>query len=164
VVGRQLKTPGLALGLGLLSSCVQYQAVEIGALPPAQEVRVHVTDEGALRLARHLGRITDDVTASVAPQNDSIALTVWLGKDYPGTQFENVRETILLPQDEVTSVRVRKLSTWRTAALSIGVLAGALVLADQISQIGDPNRQGDDDNPPPPAGITLLRILFRRFP
>jgi hypothetical protein len=143
------------------SGCVQYTPVELGAVPPAQEVRVRVSEEGALRLARHLGRITDEFTAGVAPhENDSIAVTIWLGRDYAGTEFENVRETIVLPRDEVTSLGLRRLSTWRTAALSAGVLVGAFVLADRIFQIGNPNRRGDNEPPPPPAGAIFLRAPF----
>ncbi len=149
----------------MVGGCVQYTPVELAAVPPTQEVRVSVTNEGALRLARRLGRITDDVTASVAPRsNDSIAVTIWLGKDYPGTQFENVRETIVLPRDEVASLRLRQLSKWRTAALSAAALVGTLVLADQIFQLGDPNRPDDDDIEPPPSLVPIVRIHLGWIP
>lgn len=142
-------------------ACVQYTPVELGAVPPNEEVRVQVTDDGAVRLARHLGRITDDVNASVAPRaGDSISVTIWLGRNYRGTQFENVRETIVLPREEVRALRLRRLSVWRTAALSAAALAGALVMADQIFQIGDPNRPDDDDDGPPPSDVTLFSIRF----
>lgn len=149
-----------------MAGCVQYTPVELGAVPPNEEVRVRVTDEGAIRLARHLGRITEDVTASVAPRpGDSIAVTVWLGRNYPGTQFENVRETVVLPRGEVAALRLRKLSTWRTAALSAGALVATLVLANEIFQIGDPNRPPDDgDDPPPSAVVPLFRIRFGWIP
>jgi len=146
------------------ASCVQYTAIELGSVPAAREVRVHITDDGALRLARHLGRISDDVMASVAPQGgDSIALTVWLGRDYPGTRFEDVRETIVFPRGEVTSFRLRRLSPWRTAALSAAAVAGSLLLADRIFQIGDPNRSDGEPPPPPPSNV-IPRILLRWFP
>ena len=153
---------GLLLIASLAASgCVQYTPVELTAVPSTQEVRVGVTDEGALRLARRLGRIRDDVMASVAPRDgDSVAVTIWLGKDYPGTQFENVRETIVLPRDEVRSLSLRRLSVWRTAALSAGALVGTLILANEIFQIGDPNRPGDDDPDPPPSDVTFFRIPF----
>lgn len=61
---------GLVLAGGVvLGGCAQYTPIEVAAVPPTQEVRVRVTDEGALRLARRLGRITDDVTAIVAPHS-----------------------------------------------------------------------------------------------
>jgi hypothetical protein len=145
---------GLALG-----GCVQYTPIELAAIPPSQEVRVHVTDEGALRLVQRLGRITDEVTASVAPRaSDSIAVTIWLGKHYPGTQFENVRETVVFPRNEVTALRLRRLSTWRTAAASAVALAGTLWLADQIIQLGNPNDPDEDGTDPPPPQVTFFRI------
>jgi len=149
----------LFVGCLMLGGCVEYTPVELSAVPPSQEVRVRVTNDGALRLARHLGRITDDVSATVAPEaSDSIAVTIWLGKDYRGTDFENVRETIVLPRDEVTSLSLRRLSTWRTAALSAAALVGTLVLADRIFQIGDPNRPDDDGTDPPPSDAIIFRL------
>lgn len=155
-------TRSLLLIAGLsLSGCVQYTPVELAAIPPGEEVRVTVTDEGALRLARRLGRITNDVTASVAAHaSDSLAVTIWLGRDYPGTDFANVRETVVFPRYEVVGLRRRELSKWRTAALSAAALAGTFILADQIFQIGDPNRRGDDDPEPPPGDLVLLRVFL----
>ncbi|HUF68896.1 MAG TPA: hypothetical protein VMM79_09670 [Longimicrobiales bacterium] len=136
--------------------CVRYTPVELSALPPSQEVRVGVTDEGAVRLARHIGRLTNEVNATVAPaEADSVAVTIWLGKDYQGTSFSDVRETIVFPRSHVTSLRLRELSPWRTAAMSAAALVGTLILADQILQLGDPNRREDDGTDPPPPLIKV---------
>lgn len=153
--------PCLLVALLACAGCVHYAPVELASVPPNEEVRVSVTDEGAVRLARHLGRITEDVTASVAPRGgDSISVTIWLGKNYPGTQFESVHETIVLPRHEVAALRFRKLSVWRTAAVSAAVLVGFALLTDRIFQIGDPNPPRDDEVPPPPSGIVISPIRF----
>jgi hypothetical protein len=153
-----VKTTGLLLLAACVASggCVQYTPVELSALPPTQEVQVGVTDEGAVRLARYIGRLTNQVNATVAPgQDDSLAVTIWLGKDYEGTSFADVRETIVFPRSQVTSLRLRELSPWKTAAVSAVALVGTLILADQIFQLGDPNRGGDEDPDPPPPLIKV---------
>ena len=79
--------------------------------------------------------------------------------------FQDVRETVVLPRGEVAALRLRRLSTWRTAALSAGALVATLVLANEIFQIGDPNRPPDDGGDPPPSDvIPLFRIRFGWIP
>ncbi len=150
-----------------LWACVQYTPVELTAVAPHEEVRVELTDEGAVRLARHFGRITEEVTASVEPRGpDSLALIFWLGKHFPRTEFETVRETVVLDRDEVRVLRRRTLSKSRTALATIGAMAVMAVLADQfITQIGDARDPPDDPIPPYPFrliyGSGPVRIPFR---
>lgn len=145
-------------------ACVQYTPVELSAVAPLEEVRVQLTDEGAVNLARHLGRIREEVPARVEPHgSDSLALTIWLGKHYPGTQFENVRETFVLGLGDVTALRRRTLSKSRTALASVGAIAVMAVLADQIVQIGDPNRPPDDGTHPPPGFRLMLGFFLIPF-
>lgn len=155
---------GLSLLLTTLSStaCVTYIPVELNAVPPDEEVRVRFSNEGAIRAARHLGRIRTELDAGVMPlpaSPDSIAVIVWLGKNYPGTDFENVRETIVLPRDEVTDLHLRRLSTRRTIAALAGAGVVFALLVDQIFLQESPNRPpGDDNENPPPAGLKLISI------
>ncbi len=144
------------------TACVTYTPVDLHLVPPGEEVRVRFTDDGAVRASRHLGRIRTELDAAVTPQPpDSVAVIVWLGKNYPGTQFENVREMIVLPQDEVRDLHLRRLSVKRTAAALAGAAAVFALLVDQIFLQEDPNRPPEvDDENPPPAGMTLFRIPF----
>ena len=154
---------GLVLLLcSILSStaCVTYTPVDLHLVPPGEEVRVRFTDDGAVRASRHLGRIRTELDAAVTAQPpDSVAVTVWLGKNYPGTQFENVREMIVLPRHEVSDLHLRRLSVKRTVAALTGAAAVFALLVDQIFLQEDPNRPPEviDENPPP-AGMTLFRI------
>lgn len=151
----------LLLGSSLSSmACVRYTEIDVGVAPAAEEVRVRLTDDGAIRAARHLGRLRTELDAEVALRPpDSVAVIVWLGKNYPGTQFENVRETIVLPRHEVSEVHRRALSTKRTAVALIGAGALFALLVDQIFLQENPNRPPEiDDENPPPAGFRLFRI------
>ena len=154
---------GMALLLGgasALTGCVTYTPVELDVVPPGEEVRVRLTDDGAVRAARHLGRLSTEFDAGVAAQPpDSVAVVVWLGRHYPGTQFENVRETIVLPRHEVSEIHLRRLSGVRTTAALVGAAAVFALLVDQIFLQEDPNRPPvDEDDNPPPAGFRLFRI------
>lgn len=152
-----MKRPFLLLAACLAATgCVEYARVDRGSVQPQEELRVRVTDEAAVRLASHFGRITDEVTATVATQGaDSMAVTVWLGRDYPGTRFENVRQTVMLSNDDVTDLLRRRISVWRSAAAALGVVAVAAVMINSISLLEDPN--GPDDGGP----ITPPSIIFR---
>lgn len=151
----------LLLGSSLLAAgCVTYTEVNVGVVPAAEEVRVRLTDDGAVRAARHLGRLRSELDAEVALRPpDSVAVIVWLGKNYPGTQFENVRETIILPRREISEIHRRELSAKRTAVALFGAGAVFALLVDQIFLQENPNRPPEiDDENPPPAGFRLFRI------
>ena len=58
---------GMALLLGgasALTGCVTYTPVELDVVPPGEEVRVRLTDDGAVRAARHLGRLSTEFDAA----------------------------------------------------------------------------------------------------
>lgn len=154
--------PLLLLGFSVGSTaCVSYVPVEPEAVPPEEEVRVRFTEEGAIRAARHLGRIRTELDAGVAPlPNDSIEVSVWLGKNYPGTAFADVRETMVLPRSDVRTLHLRRLNVPRTVAALVGSGVVFAFLVDRIflqEAVGGP--PGGEENPPP-AGMTILRIPF----
>lgn len=150
----------LLVGSIVSTGCVEYVPVELGAVPPDEEVRVRVREETAVRVGRYLGQIREELTASVEPRGaDSLAIIVWIGKDYPGTPFEDVRETVIVGRDEVRELRRRQLSVWRTAAASAGAVVAVAVLADQITQRENRNPSPDPgDERPPPFRFPLFRI------
>jgi hypothetical protein len=164
---RPLVVVALLLGGALGSTaCVEYVPVELGAVPPGEEVRVRVRDDAAVRLGRHFGQIREELSASVEPQGpDSVSVIVWLGKDYPGTAFENVRETVVVGRDDVTELRIRRVSVWRTAVASAGAVAAFALLVHRLVQGESPNRQPDDGGFPPPAFRSpLIRIPVGGIP
>jgi hypothetical protein len=156
----------LGISTAALSSggCVKYVPVELDAVPEGEEVHVRLTDAGAIRAARQLGGIRSALDASVAPQDsDSMAVTIWLGKDYPGTSFENVRETVVFPRDEVIDLSLTELDVPRTAAIAAGAVAVFAVLVDRLFFKEDPNPTDEPpDENPPPASLTLFSFTIGR--
>jgi len=142
-----------AILLGTLSSvgCVHYVPVEVAELRPQEEVHVRVDQDGAVKVMQQLGRFAPEVRATVEPKGaDSTALTIWVGRDYPGTPFQDVHQTIVLPQDDVTALLRRELSVWRSAVTAAGITALFIWATDRIFQ-WLPNRQTEGDIPPPPG-------------
>ena len=139
----------------LTSACFSYVPVSPAAVPPDEEVRVRVTEQAAVRVAPDLGIFRNTVEGRLVPVGeDSLSLSVWLGRDYPGTEFENVRRAVVLEREEVLEVRQRRLSPVRTGIAAAGVVALFAVLIDRIILQEDPNT-GDGTLPPPPPPETL---------
>lgn len=109
------------------------------------------TDEAAIRLAREFGTITTMVESQMEPLGqDSLALSIWIGREFRGTPFENVHQRVTVGRHEVTEVRRRQLSKPRTVIASAVVLAVFAVLVDKVVLQEDRNPPGGENPPPPP--------------
>ncbi len=142
-------------GWVLVSGCFKYMPVETTAVPPQEEVRVRVTLDAAVRIGPHLGSITESLEGRLTPLGpDSLALAVWIGKDYTGSPFENARQRVSLGRQEIVEVRRRTLSYQRTGVVAAGVLAITALLIDRV--IFEPNPNPSPINrgqrPPEPDG------------
>lgn len=155
---RRLAVAAAAGALGV-TGCFRYVPVEPSVVRPQDEVQVHFTDEAAIRLAREFGRITESLDARIPQQRpDSLSISVWIGRDYQGTQFEHVRQTVFVGREEVAQVRRRQFSLSRTALVTSGVLVVFAVLVDRIFQQENPNTPGDGTTLPPPPDPAFVRI------
>lgn len=140
-----------------LVGCVEYVPVDVGALRPDEEVRIAFDEETAIRLSRSFGRITERLEGSVAPRGeDSLSVSIWLGREYRGTAFENVRQTVAVSRTGVTELRRRELSVWKTAVASAGAAAAFAFMINRVFFQENPNPPGSDDTPPPPPPERIL--------
>ena len=156
------RTPGfrrsggalLLLVISLLGvGCVQYVPVDLtSALPPPdEEVRVRFTDDAVLRLARDFGRIRYQVEGQVQPQApDSLAISLWVGREYRDTPFADVRQTLVVGLGEVRDVARREVSVGRSVVAVVGAVTLFAALTAALSQVGDENSPPDDHQFPPP--------------
>lgn len=141
------------------AGCIQYVPVDAGTVRPDEEVRVRVTENTAVRLVSELGRITPELEGSVAPQgSDSVAVSLWIGREYRGTPFENVRRTVALDRLEITEVRRRQISVARSTLAAAGVATVFAVLINRLTHQENPNPSDNGTDPPPPPGGAVLRI------
>jgi hypothetical protein len=156
---RRSKSLCVVLAAFAAGGCFRYVPVQVTAVPPQEEVRLHVTDDAAIRLARDFGRITPELDARLEPHGpDSLMVSVWIGRNYPGTQFENVHQTVSLGRSELVQVRRRQFSWQRTALATAGTLAIFAVLVGRIFQQEDPNTPREDGPNPPPPDPGFIRI------
>lgn len=136
------------------TACVTYVPVELAAVGPQEEVRVRLTEDAAVRLAREFGRIRELLEGSVEPRGpDSMMVSLWIGRDYAGTPFENVRQTVVFGRRDVSELRRRRLSVWRSAFASAAVTAAFAVAIDRIFLQEDPNPPPQDNTEPPPGAL-----------
>lgn len=143
----------------LSGGCYRFVPVEPAVVQPQEEVRVRVTDDAAVRLAREFGRITSELDGQLMPgRADSVEVSVWIGRNYPGTQFENVKQTVVLGRQELVEVQRRQLAPGRTVLVTAGTVAIFAVLVKQLIQQEDPNTPPRDDGTNPPPG--MIRIPF----
>jgi hypothetical protein len=145
--------------------CYTYVPIPSASVQPDEEVRVRVTEAAAARLVGEFGAYTAQFegTLAPAPVEDSLSLSVQIGRAYRGMALENARQTLYIAPAEVVEVRRRRLSTARTALAVTGVIAGFVLLTTSVDQVFDPN-PGPDNPPPPPPGLRFLRFRINPGP
>jgi hypothetical protein len=121
----------VALALALLTvGCYRLTPIE-GAVPQGNDVRIELTDAGAVRLAPQIGARMAAIDGRTLQSNDSaIVLAVAAVVAQNGRSMPWSQERLSVPRDAVSSLRTRVLDrkkTWIVAGLS---LVGVLVLGD----------------------------------
>lgn len=146
------------------AGCFRYVPVEAAAVDPGETVRVRFTDDASVRLVESFGRITTTLEGRARPVlPDSLVVSIWIGRDYAGTQFENVHQSVAVGLREVTAIERRELSRRRTAFAAAGAVALFAMLVQQVMLQEDPNPPvGGTDPPPPPAPAVLSIPLGAR--
>lgn len=142
---------------------MEYVPVEFEAVRPDEEVRVRLSNDGAVMAARQIGRIETELVGTVAPRgSDSLAVSVPIGRDYPGTPFETVTERVVVPRTEVNEIRRGRFSFWRTGVVvaAIGVVTWALIDSVVLQENPNPPDENGPD-PPPPAIIPGFGTLTK---
>ncbi len=137
----------LLLLTGLLAGCFSNVPVEPSAVPPGDEVVVHLDLEARQRLLLEEGRAVNTLNgylAGVGP--DSLTVSVFAGTRYQGVVIDNVRRSYTFAQSDVLRVEHRRFNARRSAVVGAGVLA-ALVFSIEVARSGGGG--GGVDRPPP---------------
>ncbi|MGH9887297.1 MAG: hypothetical protein ACREBE_17345 [bacterium] len=158
---------GLLLVGAANAACYTYAPVPFTAVAPKEDVRVRVTEDAAVRLAKDLGTFSSEIDGQLAPEGrDSISLGVAIDRTYRGTTIGSSTQQLFLARSEVLEVRRREFSRSRTVLLTAGTLVGFAGLAAGITQLLDPNGAPDGSTtpPPPPASPNRRRIIRIQIP
>lgn len=141
----------------LTPGCFRYAAVDVGGVDPQQDVRVRITDDAAVRLALRYGSIAQTLDGTLSPfAPDSLLLSIWVGRDYIGTSFQNARQRIALHRGDVLGVSRRQFARGRTALAAAGVLAVVAIVIDGLGFIENPNPLPGGGNADPPDPDAFL--------
>ena len=154
------KCAWMAAGLFLCSGCFGYVATELGTVPPGEDVRVHLTQEGLGDLAEFSPGLTMDGTFLRA-DGDELILRVRVTDQTVGIMTRSLGQDVTIPASRIARLERREFDrtrTWLTAGI------GAAGLASLIMSFGEgvPN----PDLPPvdeDPAGFGGVRAAISLF-
>lgn len=144
----------------LCSGCFAYVATELDTVPPGEDVRVHLTQEGLGDLAEFSPGVRMDGTLLRA-DGDQLVLRVPIADQTVGIMTRTLGQDVTIPSDLIARLERRQFDrtrTWLTAGVGV---AGVVSLLMSFGE-GIPN----PDLPPveeDPAGFTAARALISRF-
>jgi hypothetical protein len=157
---KTIDLPAVLIASLLSAGCFVYQSADPTAIRPNQPIRVMVTNDEGLRLAREFGfgaPVLEGEFAAVS--RDSLELAVWVGRDYGATDFATARQTIPLDRQDILAVQLKRFSPKRTVLASLGVAAIGTLLLNRVGVIDLPWDAGTEPTPPPDPDA--LRLRFR---
>lgn len=120
----------IALLVALLPACHTHRLVESGVPDAGSSVTVQLADSATRARAEWWGVDRDRLSGTVVrADRDTIVLSVpsRLGDRPPHPRF---RDTLSVPGTLVTAVREERLSAWRSAVLTAGLVAGGFLLLE----------------------------------
>lgn len=117
------------LGAVLLSGCYTYVPAEVGAPPRGAAVRAHLDPAVTVPVGEIAVQQTVRVEGEVVSWDpDQLVLSASTLYSTSGQDFLGGGRTVHLPRTALAQLEARHLSTWRTALLTGGLIAGAVVL------------------------------------
>lgn len=119
----------LLLAAITLGACHGYVEVETGVPTRGSVVRAHLQPPAPVSIGEVSIEQTASVTGEVVSWEDDAlivsarTLLSAAGQDYLGDGY-----TVTLPRRAIAGIEERRLSVWRTALLTTGILVGSVVL------------------------------------
>jgi hypothetical protein len=153
MMARSAVLAALAGAMLLTTGCFSYRPV-VGVAPsPGSELRLELTDQGMMDLARYLGprAITVDGRLVGVESDSALALDVKLVRTASGDLHRWVGEgTVRMPSSAIASISQRTLARKRTMVVSAGIVAAAISLGVYALDLGRAGGNPDGGGGPPP--------------
>jgi hypothetical protein len=112
----------------LLLGCYAYRPIASGPPPAGEDVRVALTDSGAVILAAQLGPSTEEVSGRVlADSGGTYLLAVRGTRRRGGVEMEWNGEQVAVPRIFVARAEERRFSRRRTVVAAVGLVTAAIV-------------------------------------
>jgi hypothetical protein len=131
------------------SGCFAYRPYSAELAKPNEELRLIVTDGASLRLKQQFGLATP-LDGRLTPLNaDTFGVLVWVGRDFSGSDFATVRQTVPVLRSDIVEVYRKQFSAKRTVYFTAGMIAVTAILVDRLGLVDLPWRD-DTETPIPP--------------
>jgi hypothetical protein len=154
-------TGGVLVGCLAQSACFVYRTAQPAVLRPNETIRVVVNRDAAFRVSEQFG-LTSPLEGRLALlSEDTVGLTVWIGRAYSGTDFANARQTVPLARVDIAELQRKRFSLKRTVMATLGGVAVATILVNRLGLVELPWFEGEDPPPPPPEDP--FRFQLRPF-
>lgn len=136
-----------------LPACFTYVPLDPKTVPFGEDVRLVVSND-MFRESTILATRNDQAVEGelVRATDDSVGVSVWIGRDYKGTPFESTYQTFTVARRDVVRLERRRLSKWRTGLTALAAVVGIAVLIDRVGLTANPNPPENPDPPIPPSG------------
>lgn len=114
---------GLILAFLLtVSGCARWVPAQLGTVPPGTDVRLRLSEDGALRLEELTGAGAVEVTGELLQWEPEVMVSTGLAGAGANPAL---RQRIVVDPDEVVGIDVREVDRTRTGLLVGGVVAAA---------------------------------------
>jgi hypothetical protein len=151
---------GIAVLAAISSGCFVYRPYSTELAKPNEELRLIVTDGASLRLKQQFG-LNTPLDGRLTPLNaDTIGVLVWVGRDFSGSDFATIRQTVPVLRTDIVEVYRKRFSAQRTAYFTAGIIAVTAILVDRLGLVDLPWRD-DTETPTPPEPDPFRRRTFR---
>ena len=144
----------------LCPGCFAYVATELDTVPPGEDVRVHLSQEGLGDLAEFAPGLRMDGTLLRA-DGDELILRVRVTDQTVGIMTRSLGQDLTIPASRIARVERRELDrrrTWLTAG--IGAAGVAMLLTSFGEGVANPELPPVEEDP---AGFTGVRALISLF-
>lgn len=150
----------MASGVLFCSGCFGYVATEPGTVPPGENVRVHLTQEGLGDLAEFAPGLRMDGTFLRGDGNE-LTLRVRVTDQTVGIITRSLGQDVTIPANRIARLERREFDrprTWLTAG--VGAAAVAMLLMSFGEGVPNPDLPPVEEDP---AGFTGVRALISLF-
>lgn len=164
MIHRPIRTiAAVTAAASFLAGCYTYRPAELSEVAPESRVRLTVSAQQAVELEEALRDTRRTFNATYMGQNEGqLLFSVPLLNPTPGMSSRAVNNRVSVPQEEVTSLERRELSTWRTASV---IAAGVLAVSFGAWEVFGTKNDGPNEDKPPDVNnirIPLFSLPFGR--
>lgn len=139
------------------SGCFSYRALEVGAVPEGDAVRLHLTGQGLVDLPELPVQGGSALKGTLMRWDDEqLLVRVRIAEQQDGLLTRDLGRDVAIPASRIARLERRELNRFRTG---LAVAGGAGIVAVLLRMFSDVHSEGDADPMPHPAEMTRVPPL-----